>query len=372
MRTAHESVHLVAATIGFTSFVALWAGTLGGTVLRSGWARSRFRHSTVHGIHMHLILFGLWLGLVHGVAQLADPAGKVRVVDVIVPFTNPADPLGIGLGVVALELMLATAGSVLVQRRLGHHRWRALHSLGYLSFTLVAAHLLVSGAEVAAAGVRTLVVLAWASVVAAGALTLTPVAKLPHALLDKMSSRRRAEEITVAVDPGRCGSFGFCEHEAPGIFSLRSDQRLAYRSVVPGDQADQAVRAAMVCPARAITLGRLPTSVVIAPSEPEPVESVPQVPVPVAHRAAVGGPRPTAAPAGPRAAAQSGPTAAAQSGPRAAAQSGPRPTGPRRMAAAAEPPQPPRWNPPNVMEDTGRHHIRPIRDVTGNRSGGRP
>lgn len=338
MRTAHESVHLVAATIGFTSFVALWAGTLWGTVLRSGWARSRVRHSTVHGIHMHLVLFGLWLGLVHGVAQLASPDGKVRAVDVVVPFVNRADPLGIGLGVVALEMMLATAGSVLVQRRLGHHRWRALHSLGYLSFTLVAAHLLVSGTEMAAAPVRTAVVLAWATVVAAGALTLAPVARLPHALLDKVSSRRRAEEITVAVDPGRCGSFGFCEHEAPGIFSLRSDQRLAYRSVVPGDQADEALRAAMVCPARAITLGRLPTSVVIAPAEPEPVEAVP-----------VGAP------------------------PRGMAPMAPVPIRPPTPAPAPVPAAvPPQWNPPNALEDTGRHHIRPLRGVAGGRPGGRP
>ena len=51
MRTALESVHLVAATIGFISFGALWAGTLWGSVLRSGWASSRLRHSTVHCGH---------------------------------------------------------------------------------------------------------------------------------------------------------------------------------------------------------------------------------------------------------------------------------------------------------------------------------
>jgi sulfoxide reductase heme-binding subunit YedZ len=233
----------------------------------------------MHGVHLHLVLFGLWLGLVHGVAQLASPDGKVRAVDVVVPFTNGADPLGIGLGVIALEMMLATAGSVLVQRRLGHHRWRALHSLGYLSFTLVAAHLLVSGSEVAAAPVRTLVVLAWASVVLAGALTLAPVARLPQALLDKVSSRRRAEEITVAVDPGRCGSFGFCEHEAPGVFALRSDGRLAYRAAVPADQVADVIRAVEVCPARAIALHRTPTTVLTQRKERiEPMSGPQRIP----------------------------------------------------------------------------------------------
>jgi len=355
MRTAQESVHLIAAAVGFTSFVALWAGTLGGTVLRSGWARSRVRHSTVHGIHMQLVLFGLWLGVVHGLVQLVAPDEKVGWVDVVVPFVNRADPVGIGIGVLALEMLLASTLSVLVQRRLGYHRWRALHSLGYLAFTLAAAHVLVSGTEAASVTVRAAVAAAWAVVVAAGALTLAPVARLPRRVLDRMTSRRHAEEITVSVDPGRCASFGFCEHEAPGVFTLRSDQRLAYRSLVPSDQAEAAVRAAVVCPARAITLGRLPTSVVVArPSDdgaeaedadrPEPA-SPPPAPVP----------RP-----GPMLRAVGG-VARQQRSAR-----GPQPGAARRQPGPRRPPD----EPPSPLEDTGRHHVRPLRGV-GDGSGGR-
>jgi sulfoxide reductase heme-binding subunit YedZ len=264
LRTAQDSVHLIAATIGFVSYAALWAGTLWGTVLRSGWATSRLRHQTVHGIHMHLILLGLTLGIVHGLVQMAAPYGKVRAIDVVVPFVDRADPIGVGLGVLALELMIATALSVLIQRKLGYARWRALHSLGYLSFTMVAAHLLISGSELYPEPVRTAIAASWAVVVVAGISTVAPVARMPRAVLDRLSPRHRAEEVTVAVDPGKCGSFGFCEQEAPGIFTLRSDQRLAYRSVVPSDQAEAAMRAAVVCPARAIKLGRLPATVVVS------------------------------------------------------------------------------------------------------------
>ena len=264
LRTAQDSVHLVAATIGFVSYAALWGGTLWGTVLRSGWATSRLRHQTVYSVHMHVVLLGLTLGIVHGIVQMAAPYGKVRAIDVVVPFIDRADPIGVGLGVVALELMIATALSVLVQRKLGYARWRALHSLGYLSFTMVAAHLLISGSEMYPAPVRTAVAGSWAVVVLAGVSTVAPVARMPRAVLDRLSPRHRAEEVTVAVDPGKCGSFGFCEQEAPGIFTLRSDQRLAYRSVVPSDQAEAAMRAAVVCPARAIKLGRLPATVVVS------------------------------------------------------------------------------------------------------------
>ena len=413
MRTAQESVHLIAAVAGFTSFAALWVGTLWGTVLRSGWARSRIRHATVHGIHMHVTLFGLWLGIVHGLAQLADPHGKVSGLDVVVPFANRADPVGVGMGVLALEMLLASGLSVLVQRRLGYHRWRALHSLGYLAFTLVAAHILVSGSELAAAGPRVAVAVAWAVVVVAGALTLAPVARLPRLLLDRATSRRRAEEITVSVDPGRCASFGFCEHEAPGIFSLRSDQRLAYKSVAPSDQAEAAMRAAVVCPARAITLGRLPTAVVVARSDAaEPAgNDVPQGPAqgsvqsptqsptqsPAYNAPQSPPPRQSPPPGQAASPAQGQPQGAAQSAPPRPApvfqrpklvpdHSGPvfqQPAAVRLHPAAARsqpgmvrqppgsPPHHPPAEPPSELEDTGRHHLRPLRGVGGGRTGGR-
>jgi ferredoxin/DMSO/TMAO reductase YedYZ heme-binding membrane subunit len=264
LRTAQDSVHLIAATIGFISYAALWAGTLWGSVLRSGWATSRLRHQTVYGIHMQLILLGLTLGVTHSIVQMVAPYGKVRAIDVVVPFIDRADPIGVGLGVFSLELMIATALSVLVQRKLGYGRWRALHSLGYLSFTMVAAHLLISGSELYPETVRIAIAASWGVVVVAGFSTVTPIARIPRAALDRLTRRHRAEEVTVSVDPGKCGSFGFCEQEAPAIFTLRSDQRLAYRSVVPSDQAEAAMRAAVVCPARAIKLGRLPATVVVS------------------------------------------------------------------------------------------------------------
>jgi ferredoxin len=265
VRTAQDSVHLVAATI--------W-----GTVLRSGWATSRLRHQTVHSTHMHLILLGLILGVAHALTQLAAPGGKVRPVDAVVPFVDRPDPIGVGLGVLAIELMLASAASVLVQRKLGFQRWRALHSLGYAAFTMVAAHLLISGTEVSAAPIRAAIAASWLVVLVAGISTVASVARLPRAVLNRLARRHRAEEITIAVDPGKCGQFGFCEQEAPSIFTLRSDQRLAYRSVVPADQADVAMRAAMVCPARAIKLGRLPATVVV--SQPAPDQD--ELPTPLA------------------------------------------------------------------------------------------
>jgi sulfoxide reductase heme-binding subunit YedZ len=66
--------------------------------------------------------------------------------------------------------MIATAFSVVVQKKLGYSRWRALHALNYVAFMLVAAHILISGSDVWRSYM-------WMSVMAAFVVARAP---LPH------------------------------------------------------------------------------------------------------------------------------------------------------------------------------------------------
>lgn len=261
---AAQGVHLIAASVGFLSFFFIWLAVVWGFVLRHGWTPTWVRHATIHGTHQIVALLGLTLGIVHAFAQLAGPTGAVRLIDVLVPFTNLSDPVGIGIGVVALEVMVATTLSVLIQRRLGYNRWRALHALNYVAFMLLTGHILVSGSDVRPPYV-------WGTVVGAFAITmllwLSTVPQFGDArrrASDRVRGPRREQEIAVGVDAGRCSRYGFCQHEAPDVFMLRADGRLAYRAAVPTDMADDVVRAVKVCPMRAITLSRVPTAVVSA------------------------------------------------------------------------------------------------------------
>lgn len=346
MRTASESVHVIAATVGFLSLFALWLGMLCGTTLRSGWVISRIRHQTIYGLHANLVLFGIWLGIVHAFAQLAVPNGKVRFIDEAAPFLNKFDPIGIGLGTLALEMLVAFALSVLIQRKLGYHRWRMLHSLAYFAFTLLTAHVLIAGSDVASLNVRVIISAAWLIAMVAGMITFPAIARLPRRMVDRAFGQVRASDVAINVDPTRCVRFGFCEHEAPQIFSLRSDGRLAYRSSVSSDQAEAAMQAAMVCPARAIALGKLPTAVVMPPSDPKAATAT----------------------AAPRVMTPAGPPPQAQPGPPPGPPAGP-PMGLSTQSIPAHPGPPPQrpWSP---LEDTGRHHISPIRPI-GRPTGGR-
>lgn len=269
MPTAQQGVHLIAATVGFVSFFLCWLSIIWGLILRNAWASTRLRHSTVYAIHHTVALLGLCLGLVHALAQLAGPLGTVRLVDVLIPFVNSTDPIGIGVGVIGLELLLAAALSILIQRRLGFSRWRALHSLTYVAFMLVVGHVLLSGSDTGPRWVWGSVMAAWLST---GALWVTSTSWLQtrwRVLARGRTGAQPATDVTVGVDAVRCGRFGFCEHEAPEVFRLRTDGRLSYAASVPAEQLDPVIRAMNVCPARAISVNHAPT-VLMTGIRPEP------------------------------------------------------------------------------------------------------
>jgi len=261
VRSAEQSLHLVAATVGFLSFFLIWLAVLWGLFLRNGWALTWVRHTTLLATHTTLALLGLCLATVHAGVQLVKPGNLFRVLDLVVPFTFWRDPIGVGVGVIGLEILVAVAVSITVQRFLGYSRWRALHSMAYVAFTLIVAHILISGSDLARPPLLAAVAGAWLLTVVVWAATTPVVANLRRRAGGRSSVKQRSQEITVNVNAQQCARFGFCEHEAPDVFRLRSDGRLAYRASVPPEEATPVIRAAEVCPARAITLTRVPTTV---------------------------------------------------------------------------------------------------------------
>lgn len=251
----------MAATVGFLAFFLLWLTVMWGLFLRNGWALTWVRHATLLATHTTLALLGLCLAAVHAGVQLVKPGNLFRVVDLFVPFTFWRDPIGVGVGVIGLEILVAVALSIGFQRVLGYSRWRGLHALAYVAFTLTVAHILISGSDTGRPELTGGVLGAWVLTVVVWLVTTPVVANLRNRADGRASVKQRSQEISVNVNAQRCARFGFCEHEAPEVFRLRSDGRLAYRAAVPPEEATPVIRAAEVCPARAISLTRVPTTV---------------------------------------------------------------------------------------------------------------
>lgn len=60
------------------------------------------------------------------------------------------------------------------------------------------------------------------------------------------------DKVTVTVDNYRCHRYGVCEAEAPGVFRLTADGRLAYRAQPEASHREDVLTAARNCPMQAI------------------------------------------------------------------------------------------------------------------------
>jgi len=267
--SAAQSVHLVAHTAGFLSYLILWVTVLWGMMLGRGWAMTRFKHSQLYATHMTVALIAMTLGWGHAFIQLANPVGTVHFIDEFVPFANGRDPIGIGVGVIATEIMTALLISMPLQRKLGYGRWRALHSLAYASFTLIAGHILLSGSHVGPWFVKIPVLAMWLSTVVLWLGVSKWSLDRKRTVTDRVANRSRPQQAEVSVDANKCARFGFCEQEAPSIFELRGDGRLGYKTTIPPQEVEAVVRAVKVCPARAIKLNRVGSKVYVPQKQSE-------------------------------------------------------------------------------------------------------
>lgn len=272
MRDSQQAVHLVATAVGFTSLTLLWLGLVLGIVLRDGRALDRIRPSTLAAVHQTVNACGLALVAVHGLTEIVLPGGGTDLVNALIPFTHRSHPVGVGLGVLGAELMIALALSVLLRHRIGYHRWRVVHRFGYLAFALVCAHVVTVGFDRRPVWLLSLLATIAVLTIGLGLATAGWVSRLPQRIAEILATRRRGERVAIHVDATRCVHFGFCQHEAPELFEVREDGRLEHAPSASVDQLDAAIRAARACPTRAILLSRQAVRVVLAEPPAEPVD----------------------------------------------------------------------------------------------------
>jgi hypothetical protein len=98
---------------------------------------------------------------------VSDSFAPIGWVSTVVPFTSPYRRLWLGLGTVAVDLLLAVTASSLLRHRITPHSWRALHWLAYASWPLAVAHGLGTGTDPHLGWVLLLVVGCVAAVVGA-------------------------------------------------------------------------------------------------------------------------------------------------------------------------------------------------------------
>jgi len=105
---------------------------------------ARFEVSTLHRNLSPLSLS--FLGL-HIATAVADTYTNIGPSAAVVPFASSYRPLWVGLGAVALDLLLAVAITSGLRHRLGYRRWKAVHWLAYAAWPVALFHAVGTGTD---------------------------------------------------------------------------------------------------------------------------------------------------------------------------------------------------------------------------------
>jgi hypothetical protein len=81
------------------------------------------------------------------ITTVTDGYAPISVVNAVLPFTSAYRPLWLGLGALALDLLIALTVTSLVRTRIGYGAWRALHWLAYASWPIALVHALGTGSD---------------------------------------------------------------------------------------------------------------------------------------------------------------------------------------------------------------------------------
>jgi DMSO/TMAO reductase YedYZ heme-binding membrane subunit len=131
----------VVALVLLTLVVAL--GVAGTLRLRT----ERWPRFVVAGLHRNLTLLTLVFVAGHVVTTVLDSFTPIRLQDAFVPFLASYRPVWLGLGAVALDLLLALTMTSLLRARIGFRTWRSLHWLAYAAWPVALVHGLGTGSD---------------------------------------------------------------------------------------------------------------------------------------------------------------------------------------------------------------------------------
>ncbi len=132
---------------GLISYVLLTTAVSLGLVLRNRWQSSRWPRLVTNELHGYVSLLALVFIVVHILAVAVDPFTHFGLAAVLVPFASHYRPIWMGLGIVALYLLLAVWLSTRLRKRIGHRVWRQIHVLAFGVYAAATLHGLGTGSD---------------------------------------------------------------------------------------------------------------------------------------------------------------------------------------------------------------------------------
>jgi sulfoxide reductase heme-binding subunit YedZ len=189
---------------GLVSLVLLTFTLAAGIAGVRRWSRPGWPRALVAFLHRNLALLAVVLLAVHITTAIIDPYVSIGWLAAIVPLASHWKSIWVGLGALALDVMIALVVTSLVRAHLSHRVWRTVHWLAYAAWPLAVVHGFESGTDSSTGWARGVYVASIVIVAAALAWRLSrrPVAgaiplatSIGDAPMDRRASVRTPAEL---------------------------------------------------------------------------------------------------------------------------------------------------------------------------------
>ncbi|MDP9028586.1 MAG: ferric reductase-like transmembrane domain-containing protein, partial [Actinomycetota bacterium] len=118
-----------------------------GILTRSGRPAFGLPRFAVTLVHRNAALMGTVFIAIHVVSLLFDPYAQLNVLDFFVPFLGTYRPFWLGLGTVAVDLLIAVVVTSLLRRRIGQRAFRVVHWASYALWPIALFHSIGTGTD---------------------------------------------------------------------------------------------------------------------------------------------------------------------------------------------------------------------------------
>ncbi|MCA9972669.1 MAG: ferric reductase-like transmembrane domain-containing protein, partial [Anaerolineales bacterium] len=132
---------------GTVAYLFLAASTIWGLILSSKFLKDVVPGPLSLAMHNYLSWNAIGLTLLHAVLLLFTGYMDYTLLNLIIPFTGPFSPFWMGIGIIALYLMILTTLTFYVRRRISYKAFHAVHYLTYAAFVMALLHSWFAGTD---------------------------------------------------------------------------------------------------------------------------------------------------------------------------------------------------------------------------------
>lgn len=154
---------------GAVTLIGLSLSVVLGVADVARWHARRWPRFVVDRLHRNVSLGVLVLLTAHVGTTLLDGYAPIGLLDVVLPLHGAYRPVWLGLGALALDVLVAVSLSSMLRGRLGHRAWRAIHWAAWVCWPLAVVHGLGTGTDSAGSWMLALTGLCVLAVIAAAA-----------------------------------------------------------------------------------------------------------------------------------------------------------------------------------------------------------